>query len=128
MGEEQHPQVREAGEEKVKQKEKGKGKETKRHDEIADQIPPLANFRHEDIRPASGDRLGPQAKFAGETNEYKEDWGKEYSQAEERRKSQSGIGKGREQDGDLGIKTENEHFKNILGPKDLTAETDRQVV
>ncbi|CAD5211805.1 unnamed protein product [Bursaphelenchus okinawaensis] len=36
-------------------------------------FPKLANFWHEDQRPASGDRLGPQGRFGGGTNEYRED-------------------------------------------------------
>ncbi|CAD5216015.1 unnamed protein product [Bursaphelenchus xylophilus] len=38
-------------------------------------FPKLANIWHEDRRPASGDRLGPQGRFGGGTNEYREDLG-----------------------------------------------------
>uniref|UniRef100_A0A914HCD5 Uncharacterized protein n=1 Tax=Globodera rostochiensis TaxID=31243 RepID=A0A914HCD5_GLORO len=47
---------------------------------------PLSEHRHEDIRPATdGQRLGPQAKYAGQTNEYKEDLGKEFTRRDGRR-------------------------------------------
>ncbi|KAL3078166.1 hypothetical protein niasHS_012053 [Heterodera schachtii] len=47
---------------------------------------PLSEFRHEDIRPAvDGERMGPQAKYAGQTNEYKEDWGKQFTKTNGRR-------------------------------------------
>ncbi|KAL3088635.1 hypothetical protein niasHT_023253 [Heterodera trifolii] len=47
---------------------------------------PLSEFRHEDIRPAiDGERLGPQAKYAGQTNEYKEDLGKQFTKTDGRR-------------------------------------------
>ena len=43
-------------------------------------VPALPNFRHEDLRPAiDGERLGPQGKFAGQTNEYREDLGKQFT-------------------------------------------------
>lgn len=49
-------------------------------------VPALPDFRHEDIRPATdGERLGPQGKFSGATNEYREDWGRELTRAESNR-------------------------------------------
>jgi hypothetical protein len=51
-------------------------------------VPALPDFRHEDIRPeVDGERLGPQWKFAGPSNQYREDWGKEFTKSEDRRPS-----------------------------------------
>ncbi|KAI1728173.1 hypothetical protein DdX_00333 [Ditylenchus destructor] len=44
-------------------------------DHRADLFPVLDNHAKEDTRPATGRRLGPQGRFGGGTNEYKEDWG-----------------------------------------------------
>ena len=48
-------------------------------------VPALPDFRHEDLRPEEdGERLGPQGKFAGPTNQYREDLGKEFTRSENR--------------------------------------------
>ncbi|KAI1727045.1 hypothetical protein Ddc_04328 [Ditylenchus destructor] len=44
-------------------------------DHRADLFPVLDNHAKEDTRPATGRRLGPQGRFGGGTNEYREDWG-----------------------------------------------------
>lgn len=50
-------------------------KKTKSAEEVPLKLP---DFRHEDIRPEiDGERLGPQGKFGGPSNQYKEDWGRE---------------------------------------------------
>ena len=44
-------------------------------------IPPIT--RGEDFRPIQdGERLGQQGKFAGPTNQYREDWGQKFTQKE----------------------------------------------
>lgn len=44
--------------------------------EGGDLFPTLDNHAHDDLRPATGRRLGPQTRFGGGTNEYKEDLGR----------------------------------------------------